>query len=368
MNMKFSQRVQNIEISGIRKSFEAAGAGSINLGLGQPDFDTPHHIKDAAIKAISEGKTGYTYNTGIPELRSAICEKFKHENGLSYTPEQLIVTAGASEALHLVMQALVDEGDLVLCPDPGFVSYAALATVAGGRPIGMPLTKDLHIDVEKAKALMDGARVMILNSPANPTGAVESKESIQALVEYADDAGVTVVTDEVYEHFIYGKQHWSPARFGENVVTINAASKTYAMTGWRIGYFAASEELVAQCLKIHQYCQACATSISQYAALAAYTGDQRPVKMMRDEYRARRDMICKGLADLGFDFPVPDGAFYAFVPMKPDFVQKIIQKGIIIVPGAAFGKNAPGYARFSYATSRENINAALGRIQTAMRD
>jgi aspartate aminotransferase len=368
MSLKFAQRVQDIEISGIRKIFEAAGADSINLGLGQPDFDTPQHIKDAAIKAISEGKTGYTNNTGIPELRSAICEKFKTENKLSYTPEQLIVTAGASEALHIVMHALVDEGDLVLCPDPGFVSYAALAALAGGRPIGVPLTCDLHIDVENAKELMDGARILMLNSPANPTGSVESKDSIRALVEYADDAGVTVVSDEVYEHFIYGKRHWSAARFGENVVTINAASKTYAMTGWRLGYLAASEEIVAQCVKVHQYCQACATSISQYAALAAYTGDQGPVTMMRDEYRARRNLICKRLADLGFVFPVPEGAFYAFVPMKPTLFQRIIEQGIIIVPGTAFGANAPEYARFSYATSRENINRALDRIQNIMRD
>jgi aspartate aminotransferase len=368
MSLKFAHRVKDIEISGIRKIFESAGADSINLGLGQPDFDTPQHIKDAAIKAISEGKTGYTNNTGIPELRMAISEKFKNENNLSYTPDQLIVTAGASEALHIVMHALIDEGDLVLCPDPGFVSYNALATLAGGRPISVPLTRDLHIDVEKAKALMDGARIFILNSPANPTGSVESRESIKALVEYADDAGVMVVSDEVYEHFIYGKQHWSAARFGENVITINAASKTYAMTGWRLGYLAASEEIVGQCVKVHQYCQACATSISQYAALAAYTGDQHPVTMMRDEYRVRRDLICKRLADLGFEFPVPEGAFYAFVPMKPALVQRIIEQGIIIVPGTAFGVNAPEYARFSYANSRENINRALDRIQNVLSD
>jgi aspartate aminotransferase len=366
MKLKFAERVQGIEISGIRKIFEAAGADSINMGLGQPDFDTPQHIKDAAIKAINEGKTGYTNNTGIPELRSAVCKKFKKENGLPYNPDQLIVTAGASEALHIVMQALVGEGDRVLCPDPGFVSYAALATLANGRPVSVPLTRDLHIDVEMAKALMDGARVMVLNSPANPTGAVESKESIKALVEYADDAGVTVVSDEVYEHFIYGKKHWSAALFGENVITINATSKTYAMTGWRLGYLAAPEEIVAQCVKVHQYCQACATSISQYAAVAAYEGDQSPVTMMRDEYRVRRDLICRRLADLGFVFPVPEGAFYAFVPMKMALTQKIIESGIIIVPGTAFGAHAPDYTRFSYATSQENINRALDRIQKVM--
>jgi aspartate aminotransferase len=367
MSLKFAQRVQDIEISGIRKIFESAGADSINLGLGQPDFDTPQHIKDAAIKAISEGKTGYTNNTGIPELRAAICEKFKAENKLTYTPDQLIVTAGASEALHIVMQALVDGGDRVLCPDPGFVSYTALASLAGGRPVSVPLTPSLHIDVEKAKALMDGARIIMLNSPANPTGSVESKESIRALVEYADDAGVMVVSDEVYEHFIYGKQHWSAARFGENVITINAASKTYAMTGWRLGYLAASEEIVAQCVKVHQYCQACATSISQYAALAAFTGDQHPVTIMRDEYRVRRDIICKGLGEMGFVFPIPEGAFYTFVPMKPALAQRIIEQGIVIVPGSAFGVNSPEYARFSYATSRENIHRALERIHNVLK-
>jgi len=361
----FSSRVSGIEISGIRKIFEAAGPGSINLGLGQPDFDTPQHIKDAAIAAIREGRTGYTPNTGIPELREALCAKFKKENQLQYTPDQIIITAGASEALHIVMQALISEGDRVLCADPGFVSYAALATMAGGKPAGVPLDETLHIDVEKAKTLMGGARLFVLNTPANPTGAVESGDSVKALVEYASDAGVTVVSDEVYEHFVYGKKHVSAARFGDNVITINAASKTYAMTGWRLGYLAASQEIVGQCLKVHQYCQACATSISQYAALAAYTGDQKPVWTMREEYRARRDLLCKGLSDIGFSFPVPEGAFYAFVPMTPVLTQKVIDHGVILTPGSAFGTNAPAYARLSYAASRENLIQAIDRIRIA---
>jgi aspartate aminotransferase len=366
MQERFAERVRGIEISGIRRIFEAAGPDSINLGLGQPDFDTPQHIKDAAIKAIAEGKTGYTTNNGIPELRTAICEKFKKENGLSYQPDQLIVTAGASEALHIVMQALVDPGDRVLCGDPGFVSYAALATMAGGRPVSVPLDSKLRIDVEAAKTLMDGARVFVLNSPGNPTGAVESRESIKAIVEYANDRGVTVVSDEVYEHFIYGKKHWSAAQFGEDVITVNATSKTYAMTGWRLGYLAAPPDVVGQCLKVHQYCQACATSISQYAAVAAYTGDQKLVGVMRDEYRARRDLICTALRKMGFAFPEPEGAFYTFVPMKPALAQKIIERGVIIVPGSAFGVNAPEYARLSYAASRENLNRAIDRIRQAM--
>ena len=364
--MKFSQRIQGIEISGIRKLFESAGPGAINLGLGQPDFDTPAHIKEAAIAAIREGKTSYTVNAGIPELRAAICAKLQRENGLSYRPEQLIVTAGASEALHLLMQALVQDGDRVLVPDPGFVSYAALATIAGGVPVGMPADSTLHTDVEKAKELLDGARVMVLNSPSNPTGAVEPEEAIRALVEYAADRGVTVISDEVYEHFTYGKPHVSAALFGENVITVNATSKTYAMTGWRIGYLAAPDEVVDQAMKVHQYCQACATSISQYAALAAYTGDQSSVAEMRREYQVRRDLMYEGFTRLGIYFPLPEGAFYMFVPFGRQLTERVLSKGVVIVPGEAFGRNAREYARLCYATSRENIAEALHRIGEAV--
>ncbi|WP_292410952.1 MULTISPECIES: pyridoxal phosphate-dependent aminotransferase [unclassified Methanoculleus] len=361
-----ADRVRSVEMSGIRKLFDAGGQDAINLGIGQPDFDTPDHIKTAAIAAIWEGKTGYTPNSGILELREAICEKFERENGLAYRPDQVLVTAGGSEALHLAMEALVNPGDRVLVPDPGFVSYAALATFAGGRPEGMGLDANLHIDVEQAKEQMDGARLLVLNTPGNPTGAVESEESVRALVEYANDRGVTVVSDEVYEHFVYEKKHVSAGRFGEDVITVNAASKTYAMTGWRVGYLAAPLDYVPECLKVHQYAQACATSVSQYAALAAYTGDQGPVVRMRDEYRARRDLLYAGLSGLGFTFPRPEGAFYMFVPMGRSLIGKAIEAGIIIVPGSAFGSRAPDHARFSYATSRENLSRAIERLKTLM--
>jgi aspartate aminotransferase len=364
--MKIAGRVKDIEISGIRKLFESAGPGSINLGLGQPDFDTPAHIKDAAIQAILNGKTGYTNNTGIIELRMAICEKFGRENNLSYTPDQIIVTAGASEALHLIMQALVETGDRVLFADPGFVSYAALASIAGGRPEGVPLDAAFHLDVEKVKEVIDGARLFVLNSPANPTGAVEDKETIRDIVEYAMDAGVTIVSDEVYEHFIYGREHFSAAAFGDDVITVNAVSKTYAMTGWRLGYLAAPEEYITPCVKVHQYCQACATSISQYASLAAYAGDQSSVTAMKQEYQARRDLVYNGFKSMGIDFPIPEGAFYAFVPMDQPLISRILSNGVVIVPGSAFGKNAPDYARLSYAAPRIILEEALIRIQSAL--
>ena len=221
---RYAARVRSVEMSGIRKLFDAGGPDAINLGIGQPDFDTPDHIKEAAIAAIRAGKTGYTANAGIPELREAICAKFERENDLTFRPEQILVTAGGSEALHLVMEALVDPGDRVLITDPGFVSYAALATFAGGRPEGVPLDETLHIDVEQAKEQMDGARLFVLNSPANPTGAVESEESIRALVEYANDRGVTVVSDEVYEHFVT-KRRMSAQPTLATTITVNAANR-----------------------------------------------------------------------------------------------------------------------------------------------
>jgi aspartate aminotransferase len=359
---RFSSRLETVELSGIRKLFDAGGPGAINLGIGQPDFDTPEHIKEAAVVAIREGKTGYTPNAGIPELRLAISDKLKRENGLELAPEEVLVTAGGSEALHLLMQALVSEGMKVCVPDPGFVSYAPLATIAGGVPVGVPVDGTMHIDVDRAFELMDGAGVFVLNSPSNPTGMVESPESIRAIVEYADDAGVVVISDEVYEHFIYEKEHASAGRYGDNVITVNAASKTYAMTGWRIGYLAAREEVINECLKVHQYCQACATSIAQYAATAAYAGDQSAVGVMKEEYRARRDLLWKGLSDLGYEFPLPEGAFYAYVPLGEKGITRAIERGVLVVPGSAFGHNTPEYARISYATTRENLTEAIRRL------
>ncbi|WP_084600660.1 pyridoxal phosphate-dependent aminotransferase [Methanolacinia paynteri] len=363
-NNLFSERVLGIEMSGIRKFFQKAKPGSINLGIGQPDFPTPDHIKKAGIKAIEDNLTGYTFNTGVPELREAISAKFKRENGLSYSPDQIIVTGGAGEALHIAMESLVDNGDRVLYPDPGFVSYRECAILAGGIPEGIPLDENLHIKTEVCKEMLDGAKVMVLNSPGNPTGAVEDRETIRDLVEYADDAGVTVISDEVYEHFIYDKEHTSAALFGDNVVTINAASKTFSMTGWRVGFVAAEQELIDQMIKVHQYCLTCATSISQYAAIAGYTGTNECVLEMKSEYATRRDLLYNGLKDLGFEFPKPEGAFYMFVPMETEMQYKILDAGVVIIPGDAFGKNAVDYARFSYAASRDDINEALKRIES----
>lgn len=363
-NGLYSERVLGIEMSGIRKFFQKAKPGSVNLGIGQPDFPTPEHIKNAGIKAIEENLTGYTFNTGVQELREALSQKFWDENGLKYSTDQIIVTGGAGEALHIAMQSLVDTGERVLYPDPGFVSYRECAVIAGGRPEGIPLDENLHIDLDICREMLDNSKVMVLNSPGNPTGAVEDRETIRDIVEYADDAGVMIISDEVYEHFIYEKEHTSAALFGDNVVTVNAASKTFSMTGWRVGFVASDQMTIDQMTKVHQYCLTCATSISQYAAIAGYTGPMNCVKSMKAEYAARRELLYEGLKNLGFEFPKPEGAFYMFVPMKTDMQYKILDAGVVIIPGDAFGKNAADYARFSYAASREDITEALKRIES----
>ncbi len=360
----YSQRVKDIDISGIRKMFEGAGPDAINLGLGQPDFDTPVHIKEAAIDAINKGLTAYTMNLGIPELRQALCEKFRKENNFKVTPDEVIVTSGASEALHLALQALIDKGDEVLIPDPGFVSYLALTKLAGGKTVGVPLDEELILTPEAVnECITPKTRALIINSPSNPTGTVETKQEIKALAEIAQDNKITIISDEVYEHFIYEGEHVSPAQFTDNVITVNAVSKTYAMTGWRIGYAAARKEYIEQMLKVHQYIQACACSISQKAAQAALEGPQDCVREMCESFRARRDILMEGFSSMGIECVRPQGAFYAFPEVEgEDAPQKLIKEGVIVVPGSAFGENGKGHIRISYSTSEENLRKALGII------
>lgn len=369
MAVRFDKRVTGINISGIRKMFEGAGPGAINLGLGQPDFDTPQHVKDAAIRAINEGFTAYTVNMGIPELREALSQKFRRENHLDYSSGEIMITSGASEALHIAIQALCGKGDEVLVPDPGFVSYSALAVLADAKPVSVPLGEKLKYDPETLKGYInDRTKVIVLNSPSNPTGAVQTKDEMRAIAEIADDRGITVLSDEVYEHFIYDGQHVSPAQFSDNVITINASSKTYAMTGWRIGYVAARPEYTEQMLKVHQYVQACACSISQKAALAALTGPQDSVAIMRDEFRRRRDYLLKELQAMGVECVRPQGAFYAFpkVGDEAKVVGDLIKKGVIATPGTAFGEHGKGYMRLAYAASMHDIEKAVSIMKTVL--
>ncbi|MGB9927899.1 MAG: pyridoxal phosphate-dependent aminotransferase [Methanosarcina sp.] len=367
--IKFSENVTRIDTSGIRKIFEAAGSNAINLGLGQPDFDTPQYIKAAAIQALNEGFTGYTVGPGIPELREALSSKFEKENNFSVSPQEIIITSGASEGLEIALAALLNPGDEVLISNPGFVSYNALTEILNGKSVSVPLAEDLTIKPEAVlEKITPKTKALILNSPSNPTGAVASRKDIKGLAEIADDNNLTIISDEVYEYFIYEGEHVSPASYSDRVITVNATSKSYAMTGWRLGYVAAKQEYTGQMLKVHQYVQACSNSIAQKAAYAAVTGPKDFVYAMRDEFKKRRDVLVKGLNNLGMECALPKGAFYAFpkVSNAAEVASKMISNGIVVVPGTAFGSEGEGYIRISYAASMQNIEKALGIMEKVL--
>ncbi|WP_302082425.1 pyridoxal phosphate-dependent aminotransferase [Salinibaculum rarum] len=359
----FSSRVEQVSISGIREVFEAASEDAINLGLGQPDFPTPDHARQAAVDAIEAGKTdAYTSNKGTLELREAIAEKHKRDNDLDVDPENVIATAGGSEALHIAIEAHVDAGEEVIIPDPGFVSYEALTHLAGGQPRPVALRDDLTLDPAAVEdAITDDTAAFVVNSPANPTGAVQSPADMEAFARIADEYDVLCITDEVYEYQIFEGEHRSPMEFADsdNVVLVNACSKAYSMTGWRLGWVTGSSERVERMLRVHQYAQACASAPAQYAAEAALSGPQDQVDEMREAFRERRDVLLDGLEAMGLECPTPQGAFYAMPEVPEGWVDECIDRGVVVVPGDAFGSAGEGYARISYATDIETIEDAL---------
>jgi len=367
----FAARVEGISISGIREVFEAAGEDAINMGLGQPDFPTPAHAKEAAKAAMDRGDTdGYTSNKGTLALRGAISEMHARDNDLDVDPNDVIATSGGSEALHLAVMAHVDPGQEVLIPDPGFVSYEALARLAGGTPVPLPLREDLTLDPATVEdAITEDTAMFVVNSPANPTGAVQSVEDVREFARIADEHDVVCLTDEVYEHIVFSGEHRSPMEFAEtdNVVLVNACSKTYSMTGWRLGWVTASERRIERMLRVHQYAQACASAPAQYAAEAALSGPQDQVHEMVAAFEERRGVLLEGLRDMGLEVPTPQGAFYAMPKVPEGWVEAVIDGGVVVVPGEAFGENGAGYARLSYATSLEEIETAIGIMREATR-
>lgn len=363
----FSDRVERISISGIREVFEAAGEDAINLGLGQPDFPTPKHAKDAAETAMREGSTdGYTTNKGILELREAISKKHDRDNAFSVSPDDIIATAGGSEALHVAIHAHVNPGDEVLIPDPGFVSYEALTFLAGGNPKPVPLRDDLTLDPATVEdAITDDTALFVVNSPANPTGAVQSKEDMEAFARIANETDTICLSDEVYEQIIYEGAHHSPFAYddSDNVIVVNACSKTYSMTGWRLGWVTASTRRIERMLRVHQYIQACASAPAQYAAEAALRGPQDVVGEMVSAFEDRRDLLLEEFDDMGLTVPKPRGAFYAMPKVPDGWVDDVIEEGVIVVPGDAFGERGAGYARLSYAIGMEDLKDAIRIMQ-----
>jgi len=359
----FSARVERIGISGIREVFEAAGEDAINLGIGQPDFPTPAHARAAAIEAIETGDAdAYTSNKGTHSLRSAIAEKHRRDQDIALTPDRIIATAGGSEALHIALEAHVNAGEEVIIPDPGFVSYDALTKLAGGTPVPVPLREDDTIDPAAIEAaITDDTAAFIVNSPGNPTGAVSSPADVREFARIADDHDVLCLSDEVYEYTVFEGEHRSPVEFTERdtVVVVNSASKLFSMTGWRLGWVYGSTARIDRMLRVHQYAQACASAPAQYAAEAALRGDQSVVEEMTASFERRRDILLDGLADAGIECPTPRGAFYAMPRVPEGFVDACLDRGVVVVPGEAFGAGGKGTARISYATATEELHEAI---------
>ena len=365
----FSNRVEQISISGIREVFEAAGEDAINLGLGQPDFPAPDHARQAAVDAIEAGKAdAYTSNKGRADLREAISHRYSEDLDLDVDPGDVITTAGGSEALHLAMEAHVDEGQEVIFPDPGFVAYDALTKLAGGKPVPVPLREDLTIDPAAVEeAITEDTAAFVVNSPGNPTGAVSPREDVEEFARIADEHDVLCISDEVYQHFVFDGAHYSPMQFADsdNVVVVNGCSKAYSMTGWRLGWVTGSTRRIERMIRVHQYIQACTSAPAQFAAEAALSGPQDVVQEMSDTFEERRDLVVDGLEDMGLEVPTPKGAFYVMPKVPEGWVDECISRGVIVVPGEAFGEHGDGYARLSYATSTDELEEALEIMREA---
>lgn len=365
--IKPASRIKSIELSQIRKMFEVTNPDAINLGIGEPDFDVPENIKTAMKDSIDENDTHYTSNKGLIELREEIVRKFKNDNGIKTNPDNIIVTAGASEALFVCAQAFIEKGDEVILPNPGFLSYEACVNIAGGTvvPVDCRMENEFKLKSEDVtEKITKDTKAIVLNSPSNPTGAVMEKEDIRSIADLSMDNDFLIISDEIYEKIIYGKKHYSPAKYSDNVITLNGFSKTYAMTGLRIGYMNANETFTEELLKVHQYNIACASTTSQRGAYEALTGPQDEVEKMVSEFKNRRNLIVSRLNGMGYETVNAEGAFYVFPKIEDeDFVTKAAKAGVITVPGAAFGSNGKGHVRMSYANSYENIEKAMDILE-----
>ncbi|WP_410319384.1 pyridoxal phosphate-dependent aminotransferase [Methanobrevibacter sp.] len=362
-----ASRTKPIELSQIRKMFEITNPNAINLGIGEPDFNVPENIKQAMKNSIDDNDTHYTPNKGYIELREAIVDKFKKDNGIETNPDNIIVTVGASEALYMCAQAFIESGDEVILPNPSFLSYEACVKLADGKiiPVDCKMENEFKLKADDvSEKITKNTKAIMLNSPSNPTGAVMEKEDIKAIADLSMDHDFLIISDEIYEKIIYDKKHYSPAKYSDNVITLNGFSKTYAMTGLRIGYLTANEEYTEELLKIHQYNIACASTVSQRGAYEALTGPQDEVTKMVNEFKNRRDLIVKRLNEMGYETVNAEGAFYVFPKIEDkEFVQKAAKAGVITVPGAAFGSNGQNHVRMSYANSYENIEKAMNILE-----
>jgi aspartate aminotransferase len=372
------------------RQMKAEGVHVFDFSLGEPDFATPEHICQAAVKAMQAGQTRYTPANGTPELRAAVSRLYQKTYGVRYTPEQVIVSNGAKHSLHNALAATVGPGDEVIIPTPYWVSYSDLVEMTGARYVLVPTTHESGFKMSPAQlraALTPRSKLLMLNSPSNPTGTVYTRQELEALADVVLDSDLAVLSDEIYERLVYGDARATcfaalRPELAERTITVSGASKTYAMTGWRVGWAAGPAAVIKAMGSVQSQQTGCPCSVSQAAALAALEGDQECVEKMRREFEARRDLVCRRLSALpGVKCPTPGGAFYAFFNVASHFVRTLGGRKVTdsmtfcqaalesahvnLVPGSAFG--AEGYVRLSFATSREQINGGLDRLEQLLK-
>ncbi len=382
---RIAARVQAVPASGIRRFFDIIASMDevISLGVGEPDFVTPWPIREAAIRAIEQGRTHYTSNFGLRELREAIAAELERRYGLAYDPEaELLITTGVSEGLDLAARAIINEGDEVIVPDPSYAAHAPAVVLAGGSPVSVATTAADGFALDPAAvaaALTPRTRALLLGYPANPTGAVPPRETLLPIARLAVDRDLLVISDEIYDRLVYGgAEHTAVAALPGmrgRTITLGGFSKSHAMTGWRVGWAAAPPDLFAGMLKIHQYAMMSAPTVAQWAALEAVRTGEEYVASMREEYDRRRRLMWRGFNQLGLSCAEPRGAFYAFPSIAGSGCdddtfaeQLLLQEQVAVVPGTAFGAAGRGHVRACYATSYDEIEAALERIGRFLRN
>ena len=379
-----SEKVQTIKPSGIRKFFDMLSTMKdvISLTVGQPDFPTPYHISNAAVESITKNKTYYTSNSGLIELREGISEFLCRRYGLNYDANgEIIVTVGGSEAIDMTFRAILNPDDEVIVPEPCFVCYAPLIEVMGAKavPLYTSVDEKFKVTADKLRPLItDKTKAIVLSYPNNPTGAIMTKEDLEAICPILIENDILVLSDEIYSELTYGREHVSIASLPdmrERCVVVNGFSKAYAMTGWRLGYVCAPREIMTQILKLHQYGIMCASTASQFAGIEAIKNGDADVKYMTEKYNRRRTYVVSRLNEMGLECFEPEGAFYVFPRIdgfgisSEEFCQKLLdEKRVAIVPGDAFGSGSEGFARISYAYSIDHLTIALDRIEEFVKE
>ncbi len=379
MSIPISKTVVSLKKSGIRKFFDIVSEMKdvISLGVGEPDFDTPWHIREEGIYALEKGKTFYTSNAGLKELRVEIDNYLKRTQNISYNPAtEIIVTVGGSEAIDIGLRAMVNAGDEVIIPQPSYVSYEPCAILAGAKPVIIDLKaeNEFRLTAEELKnSITDKTKILILPFPNNPTGAIMERKDLEEIAKVCIENDIYVISDEIYGELSYKEKHVSIASIAgmkERTILINGFSKAYAMTGWRLGYACGPKEIIEQMVKIHQYAIMCAPTTSQYSAVEALKKGDDDVKLMRESYNQRRRFLMNAFKEMGLECFEPYGAFYVFPSIKEfgmtseEFAMKFLEEAhVAVVPGTAFGDSGEGFLRISYAYSIENLKRAMERLK-----